>query len=42
MSETGPELGLRDEDRLPWLEAVESEDDGEGISSGKLIAFLLA
>lgn len=42
MSETGPELGLRDEDRLPWLEAVESEDDGEGISSGKLIAFLIA
>jgi hypothetical protein len=42
MSETGPELGLRDEDRLPWLEAVESEDDGEGVSSGKLIAFMLA
>jgi len=42
MSETGPELGLRDEDRLPWLEAVESEDDGEGIASGKLIAFLVA
>lgn len=42
MSETGPELGLRDEDRLPWLEAVESDDDGEGVSSGKLIAFMLA
>ena len=42
MSETGPELGLRDEDRLPWLEAVESEDDGDGISSGKLIALLLS
>ena len=33
MSETGPELGLRDEDRLPWLEAVENEDDGDGISA---------
>lgn len=42
MAETGPELGLRDEDRLPWLEAVESEDDGDGISSGKLIAFMIA
>ncbi len=42
MSETGPELGLRDEDRLPWLEAVESEDDNEGVSSGRLIALLLA
>lgn len=42
MSDTGPELGLRDEDRLPWLEAVESEDDGEGLASGKLIAFLIA
>lgn len=42
MSETGAELGLRDEDRLPWLEAVESEDEGAGFSSGKLIALLLA
>lgn len=42
MSDTGPELGLQDEDRLPWLEAVESDDESEGASSGKLIAFMLA
>lgn len=29
-----------DEDRLPWLEAVEDEDDG--VSTGKLAAFLIA
>ena len=42
MSETGQELGLQDEDRLPWLEAVDSDDDSESVSSGKLIGFMLA
>lgn len=33
--------GVRDEpDRLPWLEAVDDED--EGVSTGKLAAFLIA
>lgn len=42
MSETGQELGLQDEDRLPWLEAVDSDDESESVSSGKLIGFMLA
>lgn len=28
-------------DRLPWLEAVEDDDDGDGPSAGKLIAFVI-
>jgi cell division septation protein DedD len=31
-----------DEDRLPWLEAVEDEDDEPGVGAGKLIAALIA
>ncbi len=31
-----------DEDRLPWLEAVDDEDGGEGVSVGKLIALIVA
>lgn len=42
MSETENEMTLKDEDRLPWLEAVESDDDEGSVSSGKLIGFLLA
>ncbi|MBB5686065.1 SPOR domain-containing protein [Sphingobium boeckii] len=34
-------LNLRDEDRLPWLEAVEDEDPESGINSGKLIGGLI-
>lgn len=30
-----------DEDRLPWLEAVEEEDEGEGPSLAKLVAFVV-
>lgn len=30
-----------DEDRLPWLEAVEDEDDEPGVGVGKLIAALI-
>lgn len=36
------DLDLRDEDRLPWLEAVEDEDPDSGISSGKLIGGVIA
>lgn len=43
MSETEQELGLQDEDRLPWLEAVENDDEDEdGLSSGKMMGFLIA
>ena len=34
-------LNLRDEDRLPWLEAVEDEDPESSINSGKLIGGLI-
>jgi cell division protein FtsN len=40
MTETDRELGLQEEDRLPWLEAVESDDD-EGLSGSKLLGFIL-
>jgi cell division septation protein DedD len=33
---------LEDEDRLPWLEAVEDEEDDPGVGVGKLIAALIA
>lgn len=36
------ELGLQDEDRLPWLEAVEDEDETEEVSTSKLVGFVLA
>jgi cell division septation protein DedD len=35
-------LDAADEDRLPWLEAVEDEDDEPGVGAGKLIAALIA
>jgi len=35
-------LDLRDEDRLPWLEAVEDEDQESGVSPGKLIGGVIA
>lgn len=35
-------LSLRDEDRLPWLEAVDDEDDYEGISPFRVALFVLA
>lgn len=41
MSEIENEMALKDEDRLPWLEAVESDDDDDNVSSGKLMGFLL-
>lgn len=39
--ETEQELGLQDEDRLPWLEAVENEEEEDGLSGSKLFGFLL-
>lgn len=42
MTDTDRELGLQDEDRLPWLEAVESDDEDEGLSASKLLGFILA
>jgi gluconate kinase len=30
-----------DDDRLPWLEAVEEEEDRDGPSAAKLIAFVV-
>jgi hypothetical protein len=41
MTDTDRELSLQDEDRLPWLEAVDNDDD-EGISGSKLVGFVLA
>ncbi|ARS27441.1 SPOR domain-containing protein [Sphingomonas sp. KC8] len=35
-------FGLADEDRLPWLEAVEDEDDHGGVGASKLIAAVIA
>jgi hypothetical protein len=35
-------LPLQDEDRLPWLEAVDDDADEETISTGKLVGFAIA
>jgi len=35
------ELEVGDEDRLPWLEAVEDEDGGDGPSAAKLVAWIV-
>src|SRR5205085_4542879 len=35
------EIQLSDEDRLPWLEAVEEDGDGGGPSLGKLVAAIV-
>ncbi len=35
------DLPLSDEDRLPWLEAVEEEDRSDGPTAAKLIAFVV-
>jgi SPOR domain len=39
-TEVDRELSLQDEDRLPWLEAVEDDED-EGLSSGRMMGFLM-
>jgi hypothetical protein len=41
MSDEPEELEVGDEDRLPWLEAVEEEDGGDGPSVAKLIAAIV-
>lgn len=35
-------LGPQDEDRLPWLEPVEEEFDEGGVSTGRLVVWLVA
>ena len=35
------DLPQSDEDRLPWLEAVEEEDRGDGPTAAKLVAFVV-
>ena len=35
------EMELADEDRLPWLEAVEEDEDGGGPSVAKLVAAIV-
>ena len=35
------EMVLADEDRLPWLEAVEEDEEGDGPSLAKLVAAIL-
>lgn len=35
-------LDLDEEERLPWLESVDDEDDYDGADSGRLVLFLIA
>jgi hypothetical protein len=35
-------LDLDEEERLPWLESIDDEDDYEGADSGRLVLFLIA
>ena len=42
MTDTDRELSLQDEDRLPWLEAVETDDEDEGVTGSKLMGLVLA
>ena len=42
MTDTDRELSLQDEDRLPWLEAVEDDDGYESASGSKMLGFVLA
>lgn len=34
-------IGSGDEDRLPWLEAVDDEQEGDGVGLGKLIGLII-
>lgn len=36
------ELGLQEEDRLPWLEAVETEEEVERVDSGRVLGLFIA
>jgi hypothetical protein len=42
MTDTDRELSLQDEDRLPWLEAVETDEEDEGVTGSKLFSLVLA
>lgn len=42
MTDSDRESYLEDEDRLPWLEAVENDEEEEGLSGSKLLGLLLA
>ena len=42
MSDNDQELSLGDEDRLPWLEAVESDDEEPKVDTGKIVGFVVA
>lgn len=42
MTDTDRELSLQDEDRLPWLEAVETYEEDEGVTGSKLMGLVLA
>ena len=37
MTDTDRELSLQEEDRLPWLEAVETDEEDEGVTGSKLV-----
>jgi hypothetical protein len=41
MTDMRADEGLPEEDRLPWLEAVEEEEASEGPTAAKLVAFVL-
>ncbi|MEY2928244.1 MAG: hypothetical protein RL367_2721 [Pseudomonadota bacterium] len=42
MTDIDRESYLEDEDRLPWLEAVENDEEEEGLSGSKLLGLILA
>jgi SPOR domain len=42
MTDTNRELSLQDEDRLPWLEAVETDEEESGVTGSKLVMLVLA
>ncbi len=42
MTDTDRELSLQDEDRLPWLESVDHDDDDESVTNTKVLGFVLA
>ena len=41
MTDTDAEMPIEEEDRLPWLEAVDTDEEEEGVSMTKLFGFLL-